>query len=397
MSDTDRFIEAIQTSPRIKTFLLKCAKRAARGARLPATMSIPEDVSYEEQRELACFFLQPVARRSDGSVRVFVPERLRDPVAWSGILVFLGLDAKEPGGPGVSETLQRAELIHGGAPFVADAAERPEIVRFLKDPDNGPKWLKLYGWVRGRWLRHDHATTLSQLGADLFGDSKALRTGGLRRQLMYLLEVFDRSGIEDERVLMAQFGIADNPYTSHVTVFAPFEFRLRDGSEWDFPRRLFERGKACQLPLETVEGIEEIHWTGGRAEIVTSENAAPFARLVGEGTASLYTEGYPNFAVRKLLGRFSGAGVKAVHAGDADLDGFRIAEQIGGCISVLRTIASDVLSNPSGRRGIPMDDAQRKRLGRYRERAGLESPYCEEYALLERRGCWYEQESFHEA
>ena len=33
----------------------------------------------------------------------------------------------------------------------------------------------------------------------------------------------------------------------------------------------------------------------------TSENTAPFARYVAAGRPALYTEGYPNYAVQRLL------------------------------------------------------------------------------------------------
>ena len=396
MTDTERFIDALQTTPNLRPFIEKCAKRASQGKMQPATMTL-DDVDYDEQRELSSCFDDCVDRKRDGRVRISVPEYLRRPEAWAGIVTFLGLSAGKEKISNAANALQRAKLIHGDLPFIADAADTPEIVRFLDDPQNEKPWIALYGWGIQRWRKVEGTTTLSQLGSDLFNDSKSLRSGSLRRQLLLILQMLDATDIADERVLFTKFGIVDNPYTSHVTLFAPIQLKMDDGKVLDFPLRLHEMGMACQLPLETIERVSDIIWSGKSLEVHTSENAAPFAMMVKAGKSAIYTEGYPNFAVKKLLRLLKPLGVEAVHEGDADLDGFRIAEEIGRCIHLKRVVASEVLARRDPKTGIPMTDEQKARLSAFRAKGTLDSPYYEDYLRLKKLGRWFEQEAFHEA
>lgn len=393
MTAAAQILDALKTAPGLQPFLLKCAQRAARGVPQPATMTLPQDVSYEEQRALSGIVGYPVARKRDGRVKLEMPDELRPPSAWAAVIASLGVQGAEDVSA-VAATFQRAELLSGHPALIAELAETPEIVRFLKDATHARPWLKLYDWVAKR-EKSGAALTLSQLGSDLLGDSKSLRTGALRRQLVLLLSVFDGGELDDERVLLARFGLVDNPFTTHVAVFAPFTFTLADGSVWDFPFKLFERGLACELPLETVEKMASVAWQGDERHLTTSENAAPFASLVAQKRPSVYTEGYPNFAVKRLLRLLDAAGVTAEHAGDADLDGFRIAEEIGACIRVTRTVASEFLARANHSDGIPLTEAQVARLDKFREKT-LDSPYAKDYRRLAERRCWFEQEAFHE-
>ena len=132
---------------------------------------------------------------------------------------------------------------------------------------------------------------------------------------------------------------------------------------------------ACQLPLATILEITAMQWCGKRMEIVTSENASPFMDLVSEGTPCVYTEGYPNSAVKMFLRMLSRFKPKCTHVGDADLDGFLIAEQIRDCIHLddvkaykalywARRLKLDV--------GIPLTDEQRRRIAAYVAKEGAD-------------------------
>ena len=191
-------------------------------------------------------------------------------------------------------------------------------------------------------------------------------------------------------------GIFDNPYTSSVTFSAPITFEAR-GRTFDFPLAHYEEGMACQLPLATILEITAISWRDARPQIVTCENASPFMDLVSEGTPCVYTEGYPNDAVKMFLRMLSRFNLKCTHDGDADLDGFLIAEQIRDCICLedvkaykalywARRLKLDV--------GIPLTDEQRRRIAAYlirKDANGAARNYAEQ--LLD-WGCWIEQESF---
>ncbi len=127
--------------------------------------------------------------------------------------------------------------------------------------------------------------------------------------------------------------------------------------------------------------------------MITSENAAPFARYVAAGRPALYTEGYPNYFVQRLLRALGEMGVTAEHAGDADFDGFRIATREARCLPVGRVVASEIVRNPGGIVGIPLTEAQQTRARRFLT-AFPQMPYAEEVSIMLNNGCWYEQESF---
>jgi hypothetical protein len=110
----------------------------------------------------------------------------------------------------------------------------------------------------------------------------------------------------------------------------------------------------------------------------------------------IYTEGYPNWSVKRLLSGLSIAGVKCIHEGDADLDGFNIAHEVSMFIDVKRVVATDALEiarNVFPSPGIPLTDEQRSRA----ESFLVCNPHCA-YAnsirLMLDWGCWIEQESF---
>lgn len=169
-------------------------------------------------------------------------------------------------------------------------------------------------------------------------------------------------------------------------------FWLNDGTYFDFPLQLYRKGLVCQLPAETVLRIARIDWRGEEQEIATSENAAPLLRFIAEGKPVLYTEGYPNYAVSKMMELLSRQDIVAEHWGDADLDGLRIAEKVCASMPGSRVVAERILNSPDGLTGIPLTEAQRFRLEKHIEL----NPNCPYNNLLKRILCgfWYEQESF---
>ena len=393
----ERISGAIARAPTLRPVLRKLTDKVARGVALPARFSVGE-LGYAAQRELEGLLGVVGKRTPDGRVSFPLPDEVRNPSAWQEAIDYFGL-ARGDDGEG-EDVFGRLKLLLPKTAWMLDLlAEREDVSRFVADRENGRDWMRLFRYVMERRLLCNAycAITLSQLGSDCFGNSKKLRTGALRRQLAQILGVFGDMDPLDERAVFARFGIVDNPYTTSVTVFAPFVIQCGNGKTFDFPHLLFRQGLACQLPLETVGAISQIKWCKESNSIITtSENAAPFAGMVRRGFPCLYTEGYPNTCVSGLLSMFHASGVRCVHEGDADLDGFRIADEVAKAIPVEQVVAADVLSLAVKNNlpvGIPLTDAQRSRA----EAFLAENPDFESAGAIRKMldwGRWVEQESF---
>ena len=246
--------------------------------------------------------------------------------------------ASDPG----EEAFRRARLI-ADADVVEPLKSDATVVRFLRRGEGAVHdFVRMLEWSARRIANDANMplVTLSQLGADILGDSKSLRTGTRRMVFERVLcAVAGMDADECGREVSAWFGIEENPFTSFVTVFAPFSFTLDTGELFAYPAEMFRMGLAVQLPRQTVVRIRDVRLDV--RQIVTSENAAPFETLVRENVPCLYTEGYPNGAVIRLLELFAEQGVTVDHAGDGDLDGFIIAERISKAITVRRVIADE--------------------------------------------------------
>ena len=281
------------------------------------------------------------------------------------------------------------------ADVLDELAANDETARFLAKRENSRDWRELFRAAirRSRETGHGDVTTLSQLGSDWFGDSKKLRSGPLKRQLGLILAALSGQDASDERAVLDNAQIIDNPYTSAVTLSAPVRLRLKDGALFDYPEMYFARRMAVQLPLETVLEIDAVEWIGERHEVTTSENAAPFAALVASGAPAVYTAGYPVMAVKAFLRKLAGAGIVCVHEGDADLDGFRIADEVAGCIPVVRVAAADARGRAQADCGIPLTEAQSARARDFLARHP-DFRHAGDVGRLLVRGRWIEQESF---
>jgi len=385
---------ALEKAPALRPLLTRLARAAAKGRALPKSFSV-KGLDYEAQLWLERLFFLPTLRSGDGKVSGVLAPPLNEPTAWQAVLDLL-LSEKDlaPKTESVEDFFRK---LHWRFPehelMLVSLATAPEVHRYLAKGENRKVWLELLinvlQYVSDSIMK---PTTLSQLGSDWLNDSKALRSGPLHRQL-YLMLAAHSGRIIDEREAFGTYGIFDNPYTSFVSVFAPFAFTTDDGRVFDFPHKLFKGGMVAMLPSETVQRIRKVEWFGKTKALVTSENAAPFARYVAAGRPCLYTEGYPNFAVQHLLTDFGEAGVSAEHAGDADLDGLVIARMIARVLTVTRVRAVEIAENPGDVPGFALTDEQRDRLADYVERFP-EMDHVPAMRKLLERGCWYEQEAF---
>ncbi|MDD2454880.1 MAG: DUF2220 family protein [Kiritimatiellae bacterium] len=360
--------ERLERCPALRPWLLRAAKRAVSGvALMPASLTLG-DVPQDKAVRRALEDIFPGCRELNGRLKARLDETMRECSRWQPLAELLGVSppprqAPETPGKRLARTLRRLKLLYPDDRALIDALREDVLInRLFKSSAAADKELTaLYDALV--YMRDAPAgMTLSELGAKFFNDSKSLRGGPLRQQLEHLLRVQGNGPDDDTDALLNACGIIENPYTTHVVVFAPFSYRTCDGARLGWPNELWRRGEAVILPWRTVRTIADIRFEEPCGSVVTSENAAPFHRLVETGRAALYTEGYPNAAVKTLLRHFAQAGASALHWGDTDLDGYRIAEQIA------RAIPARLYLPPAGRadrlrkKHMRLTDEQRRRL-----------------------------------
>lgn len=388
---------AIENAPAVAGVLKKLAGKVARGVALPCSFTA-KGLDYDAQRELERLFGTIGRRQPNGSFCMQLHEFLRDPAVWREALDYFGLLKERDVCHDNEDVFARLKLLLPDMDWFVDALSKSdEINRYLSRAENRGEWLTLAKYVLKNYFQDRRScTTLSQLGSDIFNDSKKLRSGALRNQLRAIFSAVLHGSKLDERELFEGMGIFDNPYTSSVTFCAPITFEV-GGRIFDFPLACYEEGMACQLPIATILEITGMEWFGKPMEIVTSENASPFMDLVGDGTPCVYTEGYPNAAVKMFLRMLSKFKLKCTHAGDADLDGFLIAEQIRDCIHLQEVKAYKAIYWARRLKlaaGIPLTEEQRRRIAAYvaKENANYAvRDYAEQLLDWDR---WIEQESF---
>ncbi|MFW5893972.1 MAG: DUF2399 domain-containing protein, partial [Verrucomicrobiota bacterium] len=192
--------------------------------------------------------------------------------------------------------------------------------------------------IRNRWdclartieflQENTRAVGISELGARFFNDSKALRRGSMRSELLRWLEAVEPPAEGEGRTpdeLLARHGVTENPTSIRVTLFGALRYRV--AGEWfDWPCELRRRGQSVTLSLDNLADLEAAEFRDG-PDVVTCENETPFNRLIRDGIEQpvVYTAGFPNSAVRSLLQALP-AETRIRHWGDSDRAGLRIAE-----------------------------------------------------------------------
>ena len=184
-------------------------------------------------------------------------------------------------------------------------------------------------------LHHAEPVTLSDLGARVCGDSKALRNGELPTLAGNFLALLDEPGSTPDTVARETAwrhrNVVNNPSAIKATIFGPLLY-WKGGRQFDWIARLWECGEAATLSWGNVAGIERCEFRTAAGlpppAVVTCENETPFCHLVRqrEPGIHIYTEGYPNAVVLELLRLLRPLELPAKHWGDSDLDGLRIAD-----------------------------------------------------------------------
>lgn len=322
--------QLLATDPPLEPYLRRVVRHAAKKSVLPPTIILgPIDTSLLPQLNR---LLAGRCRIERERIVLKLPLNLRSAERWQPLVAALqALDPTTDDNTAVralETTFKRLRLLF--------PTERP-LIELLEDDKGWCRFIAnnptrtadcinlIHAWQR---LQAAPGITLSQLGSDCFNDSKALRSGILLGLLERLLRLSCDQPDLTSAELHLHCGIIENPYTSHVSIFAPFGYTTDDGRYFDHPRQLFAAGQAVILPWESIRRISTIDHEITKP-LITSENAVPFLELIRTGKPALYTAGYPNTAVRTLLKHLAAQGVTVAHAGDTDLDGYRIAAQIG--------------------------------------------------------------------
>ena len=381
--------EELSADRRIKGLARKLVRRIAGEGPLPSEIEVP--ATPEEWEAIAeVGRILGVAAYQKGCKAVFrIPPERREPAGWENVCTVFA--KKELASDPVEEGFRRARLV-ADADVVETLKSDATVVRFLRRGKGAVHdFVRMLEWAARRISNDANMplVTLSQLGADILGDSKSLRTG--TRRVVFervLCAVAGMDADECGREASARFGIEENPFTSFATVFAPFSFTLDTGESFAYPAEMFRVGLAVQLLRQTVMRIRDVRLDV--RQIVTSENAAPFETLVREKVPCLYTEGYPNGAVIRLLELFAEQGVTVDHAGDGDLDGFVIADRISKAITVRRVIADEFAADEA----LPRRPVSLQMRRRWESYLVVHSDFAHASALRTalRRG-WIEQES----
>ena len=387
---------AIEKAPAVGEAVKKLASKVARGVRLPETYSV-KNLDYNAQRELERLFGTIGQRTPDGRFYISILPIFRERSVWRDALEYFDLVTEERDCDD-EDIFARLKLLGPDlAPLIDALAADEEVVRFVSKAENRKDWKRLFQSLVERFSSPacGQITTLSQLGSDWFSNSKKLRSGALRRQLVVILAILSDLDREEERLVLEGALIVDNPYTSSITFSLPVTLIMKDGAVFDYPSRYHTKRMAVQLPLETVVDIERVEWDVEPQTITTSENAAPFANMVAKGAPCVYTAGFPSLAVKVFLNKLSKSGSECIHEGDADLDGFRIAEEIGNCIRLKKVVASDVLKKAPLDAGRELSSEQMKRTSAFLFNPKYRNyEFADEIQSILKRGRWIEQESF---
>ena len=231
------------------------------------------------------------------------------------------------------ETVRRFHLT-----FPDFAAVKPMIEREARRSVGFEQWEPL-GRVVQVLLNNEDPVTLSELGARFFGDSKTLRSGrepAVVAECLYLLDGGEYAELESargevrrrlRREALSNHGVVETGGSVTATVFGPVLYRKAQ-VEFDHIHRLSDIHESTVLSASNLQNVDKIHIPPDTT-LITVENESPFAALVRERHPGviLYTQGFPNAAVRKLYHLIGGHPncARRLHWGDSDPAGLRIA------------------------------------------------------------------------
>jgi len=173
--------------------------------------------------------------------------------------------------------------------------------------------------------------TISELGAQFFGSSKALRQGEQRTLLLRWLKIMaqDAELSDNENQLLEHFHVYHDRLTVSAVLYGPVIYR-KHGREFDWIYQLYKQGEAATLNWANLMDVEIMYWHGrdnDHPQFICCENEAPFSQIVRQqpGEAVLFTGGFPNSAVCTIYRLLAPQATRCRHWGDSDPNGLRIA------------------------------------------------------------------------
>ncbi|MCF7791785.1 MAG: DUF2399 domain-containing protein [Victivallales bacterium] len=196
--------------------------------------------------------------------------------------------------------------------------------------------LKVFEYI----LSNKNILDFSELGSKVLNDSKAVREGTEIFNIVYklLLKILENRGIKEkwntQFSVFEYFKIITNPTAVKVTLYGPFTF-LKKQQKYCFIKRLWEVGESVTLSMDNLQGIESFR-LDENFELFTCENESPFNALKRNSSNKglIFTSGYPNSAVKKVLELLKEKRKYVFHWGDSDFDGYYIASIIDSFIPV---------------------------------------------------------------
>jgi hypothetical protein len=384
----------LEELPALKEYLLPLAKKWANGLDLPKNMTLgtePRDPAL--RAALARIFGETRCR--NGKIIASIPDPLRNETILRTLAAELGIE-KSPLKPKPSNhPLQRIRLTYPQLGTIQQWIQTaPEIKRLLSADPNAEQLLHSLLETARYLLPANNTITLSKLGSMFFNDSKLLRSGTLLKILSGMLnaQLGAEDSPENRNIALQQFGVIDNPATTTVTLFGPLDLiRSSTLDRWIADR--FNCGEPVTLNSYNLENVEAVALRPGCHTVITSENAAPFHELVEENPNAvlIYTAGYPNAAVCRILRLLYEAGTTCRHWGDTDPDGFMIAALINRYIetSLFRCGIKDIQLHETDLKPLNMIQLQR---GRQLLKSNPDFKFHEELKLTLKLGRWLEQE-----
>jgi hypothetical protein len=382
--------------PELDPYLRKVAAKWAKGSPLPKRMMLgPEPHETKVRAALDRIFGGRVFYRN-GKLTVEIPAELQNDKHLVPLAEALGVKRhiEKPAAIDPVEIFQRLRLMYPQLGAVHKWIQTaPEIDRLLKSQQEQliRNLLKTIVYLD----TNKTPVTLSRLGSLFFNDSKILRDGIPRKLLGGLLNcrLADEDSPETRENALKQFNIIDNPITTQVTLFGPVCL-LRNDEKLSWIADRFSQDEPVTLNSCNLQQVNAIQLPKTHNTVITSENAAPFHELISGSLSAIiiYTEGYPNAEVRRVLSLLAQAGATCLHWGDTDPDGLRIASIINELIptTLYRCKLADMQQNKDLLR--PLDPIKRSRaIQMLNDQPNF--PFKEELEFSINHG-WLEQESF---
>lgn len=380
----DHWTRILNETPGLADYLKPIAKKWAKGAALPKQMTLGAEPKEPGIRMALDRVFGGRVKYTNGKTKVQLSAELWNDELLSSLAAHL--DIKRTAKPAEADPKVALQRLRLSFPEMEWAYE------WLRAAPGSEHLLRSLLETAAFLLDTSVPITLSKLGSKFFNDSKILRSGTPRKLLGGLLN--HRLGNDDtpemREIALQQFNVIDNPATTLATLFGAITL-VRNGKEERWIAERFEAGEPVTLNSYNLEGIDAVRIDC--KTVITSENAAPFHELVTErpNAILLYTSGYPNAAVCRLLQLLSAAGATCRHWGDTDPDGFMIAALLNRTIetSLFRCGIEDIQRHEADLK--PLSSIQLQR-GRQLLESQPHFKFRKELSHTLQLGYWLEQE-----